>query len=155
MNLAAEIKIGSKTYLIERLPAFDQMHLIADAQPILAGLAIAKQDRPKEMSDEDFLKGVQMITVAAGGLAPERRERIWNTCLKMVRRKETGALQPVLSAPSEMQFADLDPPTIAKLMYTVFEHNKLLDFFSDSLSGSEEQTKTEGSGQASRTAKTG
>jgi hypothetical protein len=148
-NLETTIPVGSKTYAVGRLTAFDQMHFIADARTILTGLALLKRDRPKTMTDTEYQKTQGMITVAtSSGLSPETRERIWNMCLGVVKRREAVGFMPVLASSGQMQFADMDVPTINKLIYAVFEHNRLLDFFSEGLSDSDGQTTIEDNGQA-------
>lgn len=153
--LDTTVQIGSKTYAVGRLSAFDQMHLIADAREILTGLALLKANRPEDMPDDAFLKTAQLITASLGGLPTTTRERIWNMCLGIVKRRETVGFQPVLAAPGTTQFADIDPSTINQLLFTVFEHNKLLDFFSESLSVSGGQKTKESHGRNSKEAKTG
>jgi hypothetical protein len=148
-NLDTTTTIGSKTYTVSRLSAFDQMHLIADARNILTGLALLKRDRPKTMKDGEYLQTVKMITSSLGGLPPETRERIWNMCLGVVKRRD-GAIgfQSVLASPGQLQFADMELSTINRLIYAVFEHNRLLDFFFEGLSDTDGQRTTENSGQA-------
>jgi hypothetical protein len=148
-NLDTTTTIGSKTYTVSRLSAFDQMHLIADARNILTGLALLKRDRPKTMKDGEYLQTVQMITSSLGGLPPETRERIWNMCLGVVKRRD-GAIgfQSVLASPGQLQFADMELSTINRLIYAVFEHNRLLDFFFEGLSDTDGQRTTENNGQA-------
>jgi hypothetical protein len=153
--LETTVQIESKTYAVGRLSAFDQMHLIADARSILTGLALLKRDRPKEMDDRSYLSTVGMITSSLGGLQPETRERIWNMCLGVVKQRGAVGFQPVLASAGQMQFADMDIHTITKLIYAVFEHNKLLDFFSEGLSGSDGPKTTESNGQGSMEEKTG
>lgn len=153
-HLETTLKIKSKTYAVGRLSAFDQMHLIADARTILTGLALLKRDRPKEMTDENYLRTTRIITSSLGGLPPETRERVWNMCLGVVKRRETVGFQPVLALPGQLQFADINPSQIAQLLYAVFEHNRLLDFFSESLSDLDGQT-TENNGQDLTMEKTG
>jgi hypothetical protein len=133
----AEVRIGSKVYSVGRMSAFEQMHLIADCSTILSGLALLKRDRPKEMSDKDFANTIRVIVASTGRLTPETRERVWSTCLRRVSRKETGGWLPVMASAESMQFIDVGPNEITVLVYAVFEHNKLLDFFSESLSDSD------------------
>lgn len=154
MSLETEVSVGGRKYLIGRLPAFDQMHLIADARNVLTGLALLKRDRPKEMSEKEFLNTAQVITMSVGTFPPETRERVWNLCLGQVKRQEKVGWQPVMASPGQMQFADMDPVTISRLLFAVFEHNKLLDFFFDGLSDSGQKT-TGGDGQPSGEGKTG
>jgi hypothetical protein len=135
--LETELTIGSKTYRVGRMSAFEQMHLIADARTIITGLALLKKDRPKAMSDREFVGTARMIVASTGGLAPETRERVWSTCLRNVLRREAAGWQPVMASSDIMQFSDIGPEVLATLIYTVFEHNKLLDFFSDGLSSSD------------------
>jgi hypothetical protein len=154
--LETELTVGSKTYRVGRMSAFDQMHLIADCRTILTGLALLKKDRPKEMSDQEFVNTARLIVASTGGLSPETRERVWGTCLRNVLRRETAGWQPVMASSSMLQFSDIGPSDIAMLIYTVFEHNKLLDFFSEGLSNSDRPMMTEdGLGQRSGEERTG
>jgi hypothetical protein len=145
--METELVVGSKTYSIGRMSAFDQMHLIADCRTILTGLALLKKDRPPKMSDKEFLGTARLIVSSTGGLSPETRERVWSTCLRNVSRRETAGWQPVMASSNMMQFSDINPSEIAMLIYTVFEHNKLLDFFSEGLSSSDRPGTEDSNGQ--------
>ena len=145
-DLETELTIGSHTYRVSRMSAFDQMHMIADARNIITGLALLKLNRPKEMDDKNYFLSAQQITMSVGQLPTDTRERVWNMCLSLVKRRETVGWQPVLASPGVMQFADIGPSALARLFLAVFEHNKLLDFFSESLSDSDGQTTENGQG---------
>jgi hypothetical protein len=149
-TLETEVPIGSKTYRVGRMSAFEQMHLIADCQTILSGLALLKRDRPKEMSHQDFANTIRLIVASTGRLPPEVRERVWGTCLRQVLRKEPGGWVPVMASADALQFTDIGPNEITVLIYAVFEHNKLLDFFSEGLSSSDRLKTTEGDGNGQR-----
>lgn len=148
-QLETTVTIGSKTFSVSRMSAFEQMHLIGDARILLTGLALLKRDRPKEMNDASFLQTASTIVASTGGLPVETRERIWNICLRQVKLRQAAGWQPILADAGVMQFADIDPPTITRLLYSVFEHNKLLDFFSESLSNSDGQMDQSRDGQLS------
>jgi tail assembly chaperone len=151
-----ELMIGSNRYRVSRMSVFEQFDVAADYRDILIGLSFVKRDRPPDMNQSDYDSAVQFIMSSRASLTPEIRTRVINTCLKYVARSGGGAVgwAPVLAASQTLQFDDIDMPTIIKLMYAVFEHNKLIDFFSASPSSSGEQT-TEKTGQPSPEAKVG
>lgn len=130
IGLETELPIGSNLYRVGRMSVFDQMNVAADFRSILIGLALMKRDRPKEMSDEEFITGMQFIIMSPGGIGPEIRNRVANMCLRHVTRRATAAWSPVLAAEGTMQFDDIQLPDLARILYTVFDHNRLLDFFS-------------------------
>lgn len=145
-----ELPIGKHRYRVSRMNVFDQFDVAADYRDILIGLSFVKRDRPPDMSQEDYDSAVQFIMSSRASLTPEVRKRVINTCLACVVRSGGGSVGwvPILAAAGVLQFDDIDPPTIIKLMYAVLEHNKLIDFFYASPSSSGGQT-TEKTGQAS------
>lgn len=154
ISLEHETTIGGHKYRISRVSAFDQMALASDYRDILVGLAMIRRDRPKDMSNADYEQGVQYIMTARVGMSPEIRERVMNTCFAAILRHSGVGWQPVLSGPGVLQFADIGLPEMVKLMYAFFEHNKLIDFFSESPSDSGGQT-TANAGRPFPTEKTG
>jgi hypothetical protein len=144
-----EVPIGKHKYRVSRMSTFDQFDIAADFRDILIGLSFIKRDRPPDMSDADFDNAVQFIMASRASLSNETRARVTSTCLQHVVRSGGGSVGwvPILAASKTLQFDDIDLPTIIKLMYAVFEHNKLIDFFSASPSSSGQTT--EKTGQAS------
>jgi len=149
-----ELKVGAHEYRITRMSAFDAMTVASEFRDILIGLSMVRIDRPKDMTDKEFDKVIQMMTMSRGGVTEETRHRIVNICLSQVTRRSGQGYMKVLTSPMTFQFDDIELPDIAKLLYASFEHNKLLDFFGESPSESG-QPKTTEDGQVSEMAKTG
>lgn len=145
--LEMEVPIGKHIYRVGRMSVFDQMNIAADFRDILIGLAMMKAERPKDMKDAEFIKTTQMITLSRGGISPEVRNRVVTTCFRHITRRQVAGWSPILASEGMMQFDDIGLPDVAKLLFAVFEHNKLLDFFSESPSSSDGQG-TDGNGQA-------
>jgi hypothetical protein len=135
------------------MSVFDQMNVAADCRDILIALAMLKRDRPKKMKEADYNKAVSFIIASKAGMTPEVRERVINTCLGHVKRSGGVGWTPVLASEGTMQFDDIELSQIVTLLYAVFEHNRLIDFFSESPSDLDGQS--EESGQASRMERTG
>lgn len=139
--LETEVTIGEHKYRANRMSVFEQMDIASDYRDILIGLAFVKKDRPKDMTDDEYKKAVQFIMTSRGSMTPEARRRVMNTCLSKVIRQSGGSWAPVLSADSTLQFDDIELPAFITLVYTVMEHNKLIDFFSESPSTTGGQTE--------------
>lgn len=140
--------IGGQTYSIGRMAVFDQMHVASEFRDIISGLALMRAERPKELSDADFDGAVQFI-LTSNTVSSAARDHVTNLCLRRVRRRaEGGGWVPILAADNVMQFADIGPTEICKLLYAAFDHNKLLDFFSTGPSASEGPKVVTGSGQS-------
>lgn len=147
-------KVGDHTYTCNRISVFDQMHLASEFRNALLGIAQLKKARPASMSQETFEKGVQFLVTGGGALvAPEVLDRVMGRCLRTVQRQVPGGQwSSVIGVDGVLMHEDISLSQMIVLMYHVFEHNGLLDFFSDSpfnLGGQEEK----GSGRRSRTEK--
>ncbi len=153
--LETEVTLGQHKYRVSRMSVFEQLDIAADYRDILLGLSLVKSERPKEMSDEEYKKTVQYIMTARGNMNPEIRHRVMNTCLSKVIRNSGVGWSPVLSANDTLQFEDIDLATFVMLVYTVLEHNRLIDFFAESPSITDGQTKTQEAGPHSRAARIG
>lgn len=137
--LEAEVPLGAHSYHVSRMSVFDQMSVAADYRDILIGLALMKNDRPKDMSDAEFLKAAHFIMASRAGMTPELRTSVVSLCLRHVSRKSATGWSPVMATSGVLQFNDIELPDLMTLLYAVFEHNKLLDFFSVSPSSSGEK----------------
>lgn len=152
--LELETKIGSNYYRISRVSVFEAMNLASEFRDVLIGLAMLKKERPADMDDDTYTKTIEFIMTARGNLPSEVRERVMHRCFNAVSRRSGVGWQPIQTEQGTMQFADIDLPESVAIMYAVFEHNKLLDFFSVSPSASG-PTKENEAGQSSNEAKTG
>jgi hypothetical protein len=130
--LELELKIGAHSYRIERMSVFDQMNVASEMRDILVGLAMLKRDRPKDMTDNDYYRTAQFMIMSRAGLSEEARTRIVNICFNQVSRRSGVGWQKILAAPGTMQFADIGLAEATRLLYASFEHNRFLDFFSES-----------------------
>lgn len=138
-----EVLVGTHKYRISRLSVFEQMNVAADCRDILTALAMMRKARPKKLSQKDYDQSVQFI-LTARGMTPEVRVRVMNVCLSKITRNSGVGWQPVLAAEDVMQFADIELPELIKLLYSSFEHNKFLDFFSVSPSNLGQTTGDDG-----------
>jgi hypothetical protein len=127
-----EVPVGSHRYRITRLSVFEQMNVAADCRDVLTALAIMKRDRPKGLTQADYDQAVQFILTSRGGMTPEVRSRVMNTCLRQITRTSGAGWQPILAADDVVQFTDIELPELVQLLYQTFDHNKFLDFFSAS-----------------------
>jgi hypothetical protein len=132
---------------------FDQMSIAADCRDILIGLAFLKRDKPKDISEKDYFAAMKFIITSKAGMSPEVRNRVLNICFRHIKRNSGMGWAPILSAEGVAAFADIGPPEVVLLLYSTFDHNRLIDFFSDSPSSSDGQTSE--SGQPSQTEKIG
>ncbi len=147
--------VGGEKYRVGRLSTFDQFNLASDFRDPLSGLAFLRRDRPKDVTDAQYAKAVEfLITGGAAFSAPAQRQRIINLCLSAVKRKSGVGWTPVINAEGGVQFKDVDLAGMIALMYRVFEHNGLLDFFSEGPFGSGGPTAEE-TGRDSLAEKTG
>jgi hypothetical protein len=153
--LELEIKIGKNHYRASRLSIFEQMNMAAEFREVLAGLAMLKKERPKDMDDASYSKTVEFLMTARGGISPEVRERVMHRCFGAVTRRSGVGWQPIQTVEGVLQFSDIELPESVAIMYAVFEHNKLLDFFSASPSASDGQPKEAEAGLNLKTARTG
>lgn len=158
-NLDMELPLGTHTYNISRMSAFDQMNVASECRDILVALAMLRQNRfkpeppdktskkkgdaVKPMTDADYFRTAQFMIMSRAGLSFGAREQVVNLCLACVSRKERGGWQKVLAAPGVMQFDDIEIGDLSRILYAVFEHNKFLDFFSESPSDLGGQATTE------------
>lgn len=127
-----QVEIGGQSYRVGRLSTFDQFNLASDFRDALSGLAFLRRDRPKDVDDAAYAKTVEyIVTGGAAFLNPERRQRVVDLCLKVVKRKSGVGWTPVTNDAGGMQFKDLDLAAMVALLYRVVEHNGLLDFFSE------------------------
>ena len=158
MSTEIEFKVGDHTYRAGRLSTFDQMNLAADFRDCLSGLAYLKKGRPAKVTDEQYAKTVEFIvTGGMSGLAAERRQRVINLCLSKVKRRAAGkgiGWSDVVSAEGDLMFQDVGLGPLIAIMYRVFEHNGLLDFFLEGPSASD-GPKEEETGSVSQMARTG
>ena len=156
MNVIPELefKVGPHYYRASRISVFEQMNLAAEFRDVLIGLALLKQDRPKDMDDTSYNKAVEFIMAARGSIPPDVRERVMHRCFAAVTRKSGVGWQSIQTLDGAVQFDDIRLPESVVIMYAVFDHNKLMDFFSVGPLASD-GPKTEEAGRHSRTAKIG
>jgi len=152
-----EFKVGEYTYAVRRLSVFEQMHVASDFRDGLMGLAMLKKEKPPELSGPAFAKAIEFLfTGGSQHIAPEVRERVMRTCLSSVQRQATSpgvGWAAVQNAAGTLMFDDISLPDLIAIVYQVFEHNRLLDFFSEGPSNLGGQTANPG--QPSPTPKTG
>lgn len=127
-----EVSVGQHRYRISRMSVFDQMNVVSDCRDILTALALMKRDRPKELSQADYDQAVRYIITSRGGMTPEVRSRMMNTCLSKVVRQSGAGWSPILASDDVMQFGDIELPEFVQLLYESFDHNRFLDFLSES-----------------------
>jgi hypothetical protein len=129
-----EFPVGKHTYRATRVDAFEQMNMASEFREAIMGLALLKKERDPKISDADFAKAAEFVmTGGAGRVAPDVRERVMRRCLRVVTRKQPGegGWAAVTNADGGLMFQDLDLADTVMIMYHVFDHNGLLDFFSD------------------------
>jgi hypothetical protein len=129
-ELETELSLGNHKYRITRMSVFDQMQVASDFRDILVGLALLKRQRPKKMKDDAYNEALRMIIVSPAGIHPDTRQRVTSMCLRTILRQSNVGWQAIVASEDALQFDDIDLPELTKLLYAVFEHNKLLDFFS-------------------------
>lgn len=149
-----EFTVGGHTYRATRISVFEQMNLAAEFRDVIVGLAMLKRDRPKEMNDASYTQAVEFIMTARGGISPAVREGVMHRCFAAVTRKSGVGWQGIQTPDGTLVFDDIRLPESVAIMYAVFDHNKLLDFFSVGPLASDGPEKEE-AGPHSRMAKTG
>jgi Phage tail assembly chaperone protein, TAC len=153
-----EFTVNRNKYRASRLSVFQQFNLASDFRDALAGLALLKKDRPKELGEEGLIKAIEFImTGGAKGLAPEVRDRVVSLCLSVVSRQVASpgvGWTAIQTTDGVLAYQDIQLPELIAIMYHVIDHNGLLDFFFEGPSTSDGQEK-EKPGQHSRMAKTG
>lgn len=152
--LERHFSIGGHEYRADRMTVFTQMHLASEFRDGLMGLALLKKNRPSKMSDKDFQE-VICFTITGGGkfVSPEVLDRVMLRSLAVVFRKEINDMWAPVCPNGQMMFSDIELPDMVVMMYEVFDHNGLLDFFSVSPSTSAGQKPK--SGQRSHTERIG
>lgn len=150
-----EFKAGAHQYRAGRIDTFEQMNMASEFREALMGLALLKKERTQEISEQDYAKAIEfVVTGGAGRVAPEVRERVMRRCFRVVTRRETNGWAPVMNADGGLQ-TSLSLSDSVVIMYNVFDHNGLLDFFSvgpSTMDGPQEETSSR---RPSRTARTG
>lgn len=173
MSVALEKTIGKHRYSIQRMDVFEQMNVAADMRDIIIGLAMLKEEhanlikkaaeekpdakpKTKPLSNEEYQRAQVQVLSTRGGLTKETRLQVMCSCLTKVTRHDTVGWAPILAAPGQMQYADIDLTQMYTLVLLVLEHNRLIDFFAVSPSDLDGQSEEENeSGQPSRMARTG
>ena len=67
-----EFKVDGHTYRAGKLSTFDQLHVASQWRDALLGLALAKKNRPKEVTDAGF-RDMMGVVFTGAAWAPERR----------------------------------------------------------------------------------
>lgn len=133
-----EFRVGAHLYRAARVDTFEQMNMASEFREALLNLALVKQGRKSDISDADFTKAVEfVITGGAARVQPEVRERVMRRCFRVVSQQQgvDGGWAPVMNAEGGLMFP-LELGQSVRIMYEVFDHNGLLDFFSDAPSTS-------------------
>ena len=90
----------------------------------------AEKDPRKHVTDDEFRKAVESLLVAgAGGVSPEVRERVMRRCFSVTKRRSGTGWADLLNQQGGLMFEDVNLSASIEIMYHVFEHNGLLDFF--------------------------
>jgi len=136
-----EFVVDGHRYRAGRLDAFQQLDVASQWRDALLGLAFAKKNRQSEISDESYRDAVFVITTGAlGHVTKQSRDEITRLGLSVVQRqqKEAGrGWSPVLAPGGGMMFQDMELPQIVQILYEVFDHNRIVDFFSGGPSDSQ------------------
>jgi Phage tail assembly chaperone protein, TAC len=147
-----EFKVGDHVYRAGRMSVFEQFGIASDFRDVLLGLALAEKRRDPKTTDEQFRKSVDLLA-ASGSAPPPVRERVMQQCLAVTVRRQKAGWAPMI-ADGQVMFQDVTLSDLVQIMYHVFQHNGLLDFFDVGPLGSSGPTRTE-TGPVSQTEKTG
>ena len=146
-----EFDLDGHKYRAGRLSVFDQLHVASQWRDTLLGLALAKKERPADITDAGFREAMGIVlTGGLGRVTPQSREDISKMLLSVVTRQHKGAegvgWAPVAASDGGMMFQDIQLLQLPLMFYTVLDHNGILDFFSGapSTQGGARETKATG-----------
>jgi hypothetical protein len=158
MITEVEFELDGHAYRAGRLSTFDQLRIAGMWRDALLGLAFAKKERPKEVTDAGFREAINLIMVGGlGKLTRQSQDEITHLALSTVTRQQAGNVgwAPVVAPGGAMMFQDIGLPQLVVIMYRVFDHNGILDFFSGGLSISEGEPPKKEAGSPSPMARVG
>ena len=160
MSAELEFPLDGHVYRAGRLSTFDQLHVASQWRDALLGLALAKKNRPPEVTDAGFREAMGIVlTGALGRLSDDSRERVSRMLLSVVTRKQSGAQgigwAPLVNGDGGLMFQDVQLLQLPPIFYSVLDHNGILDFFSGVPSTSGEAQEEKGTTSRSRTARAG
>ena len=144
-----EFKVDGHTYRAGRISTFDQMHVAAQWRETLMALAFAKKNRTEKVTDEIYRETVTVIMAGGlGHITAQSREEITRLALSVVTRQQKGTgvgWAQITTSDGTIVFDDIRLPQLISILYNVFDHNGLVDFFSvglSSLGGPKEEEKS-------------
>jgi hypothetical protein len=130
MSIGDPIEIGGARYSIERLSAFDQLHVATSLQSPLTWLAVlAKTAREEQKEPPGEAQFVKSMVSLMDGLSPEARDSAVRCCLGAVTRESGGAWARFMAPSGKPMFEDVDLREMMLLTYHVVQRNGLVDFF--------------------------
>lgn len=159
MSAEFEFPVDGHAYRAGRLSAFDQLHVASLWRDVLLGLALAKKERPRGMSDASFREAMGIVvTGGLGRLTNQTREEVSRLLFSVVTRRAKGVgvgWPPVAAPDGTLMHQDIQLPQMIPIFYAVLDHNGLLDFFSGGPSRQDGPRETEIDGPTSLTERAG
>lgn len=126
-----QFSTGGHDYVAARLSVFDQFNLAADFRGSASAIAIMRANRAADTSDDQFKEALRfIITGGARDVPPETRERTLRNCLGVVKRRDGAGWQSLINPSGSLQYDDVGLPELVQIIYEVFVHNGIVDFFS-------------------------
>jgi hypothetical protein len=108
-----EKELNGVTYSIEKLNAFEQLHIARRLAPMLASLAGA----------EDEGGALPAIADTLSKMSDDDVNYIVNNCLKACKRKQEGKGYAKVMVSGALMFADIDLTAMLALVQAVVEEN--------------------------------
>lgn len=136
-----ELTLGSAEYSTRKLSAIQQFHVARRLAPLLwalgEGLVQALSSGKSEISvdgvDANGLFALKNVADMVAQMSDADSEYVLNTCLSVVRRKQSGGWANIQASGGGLMFDDIDLQTMMQLAVTVIKEN--LGNFFDALPG--------------------
>lgn len=135
------IEIAGHEYLIGKLDAFAQFHVQRRLAPILTEMGISVRELAARGVDFDNQPDDVLVTIMSGvmrvisKMSDEDSEYVLRVCCSVVRRKDSGGLQNILTQ-GRFQYDDINMQVMVQLAFEVCREN-LSGFFSTPLGGTQ------------------
>lgn len=130
-----EIVVNDQTYMVGKLNALQQFHVMRRLAPVLAGMGMGVAEL-KTMSDKTaesagLLLVLEKVTEVVGQMTDEESNYVIFTCLSMVKRQVPGSgFASIVTSgkPPQLMFDDIDMLAMLRLTVEVVKES-LQGFF--------------------------
>lgn len=126
-----EIQINGEFYIIGKLDAMRQFHVMRRIAPIMAAVGgpvfDALSSGAKPNVDMLFALAAGPFADVVAKMSNEDSEYVIMTCLSVVQKRQANGIAPLVRA-GQLMFADLDMKTMMRLVFETLRGN-MSDFF--------------------------